>query len=243
MTSSWLTVFLDFAPESFERGVEFWRDVTGHELSQPRGERGQFATLLPPAGDPHLRVQRLHSGTSRIHLDLHVPSPRAAADEAIRLGAREVADLGYVVLQSPGGLTFCFVRGEGGSVAAPAAGWPGGHRSSVDQVCIDVPGEMYDAEVAFWQQVSGRELVPSPGNAEFLRLVRPEGQPVHLLLQQLGQPLGEVRAHLDLATTDRPAETARHVELGAGVVARYAGWTVLTDPAGSAYCITDRRPA
>ena len=50
-------------------------------------------------------------------------------------------------------------------------------------------------------------------------------------------------AHLDLGTTDREAETARHLALGASVVAREEFWTVLTDPAGLAYCITDRDPA
>jgi hypothetical protein len=50
-------------------------------------------------------------------------------------------------------------------------------------------------------------------------------------------------AHLDLGTTDREAETVRHRALGASVVTREEFWTVLTDPAGLAYCITDRDPA
>jgi hypothetical protein len=241
VTPSWVSAFLDLAPDDFERGVAFWRDVTGWRVSPARGEAGEFATLVPPEGDDHLRVQRLGSGRSRIHLDLHVASPREAADHAVALGATEVADLGYVVLRSPGGLLFCLVS-HTAATRAPAATWPGGHRSSVDQVCIDAPEQHHDAEVAFWQAVTGRALVPSPGNPEFSRLVRPDGEPLHVLLQRLGQPLGEVRAHLDLATTDRPAETARHAALGATVVARYAGWTVLADPVGSAYCITDREP-
>ena len=62
-------------------------------------------------------------------------------------------------------------------------------------------------------------------------------------VQRLDEPLGEVRAHLDLAASDVGAETARHEALGARVVATFDEWTVLTDPTGAAYCITGRMPA
>ena len=241
MSPSWITAFLDLAPEAFDDGVRFWRGVTGYSLSEPRGDEGQFATLLPVSGDPHLRVQRHPAGRGRIHLDLHVAWPRVAADRARALGAREIADLGHVVMASPGGLVFCFVP-EGEREPAPAAAWPGDHRSQVDQVCLDIPSELHDREVGFWEEVTGRELAPSPGHPEFRRLVRPEGEPLHLLLQRLDEPLGEVRAHLDVATSDRVAETARHEVLGARVVVARDDWTVLTDPTGAAYCLTDREP-
>lgn len=241
MSPSWITAFLDLAPEAFDQGVRFWRDVTGYPLSEPRGDQDQFVTLVPLTGDSHLRVQRLPVGRGRIHLDLHVAWPRVAADRAVALGAREVADLGHVVMVSPGGLLFCLVP-EGEREPAPATEWPGGHRSQVDQVCLDIPAELYEREVGFWEEVTGRELVPSPGHPEFHRLVRPLDQPLQLLLQRLGEPMGEVRAHLDLATSDRAAETARHEALGATMVIARDGWTVLTDPTGSAYCLTDREP-
>jgi hypothetical protein len=241
VTPFWISAFLDCAPDAFDDASGFWRDVTGHTLSPLRGEHDEFATLVPPHGDDHLRLQRLGSGSSRIHLDLHVPSPREAADRATSLGASEVADLGYVVLASPGGLPFCFVD-HPASAPAPAATWPGGHRSAVDQVCIDIPAEHHGREVAFWRDVTGRELVESPGYPEFQRLVRPAGQAMHLLVQRLDEPAGEVRAHLDLATTDRPAEVARHVGLGATVTAELPDWTTLVDRTGSAYCVTTREP-
>ena len=242
MIPFWVSAFVDLAPEAHPAGLAFWRAVTGWSPSPVRGGRGEFTTLLPPAGDDHLRVQRLASGRSRVHLDLHVTAPRAAADHAVTLGAREVADLGYVVMASPGGFPFCFVT-HPSSVPAPATTWPDGHRSVVDQVCVDVPAELHDREVAFWRELTGRELAASTGHPEFRRLLRPDDQPLHLLLQRLDEPLGEVRGHLDLATSDRPAEVRRHLGLGAREVAAYDGWTVLRDPAGSAYCITDRTPA
>jgi hypothetical protein len=237
----WTSVFVDLAREAPESTVAFWSGVTGYRPSPWRGEDGELATLLPPSGDDHLRVQRLRAGPSRLHLDLHVGDPAAAAEEAVRLGARVVAERGYVVMDSPGGFAFCFVT-HPASTPAPAATWPGGHESVVDQVCLDIPSSSYDAECDFWRRLTGWEPRVSADRAEFRRLVRPPGQPLQLLLQRLGEVDGPVRAHLDLATTDRAAETERHVALGAGVREVTGGWTVLADPAGSAYCITDRTP-
>nr|WP_246378107.1 YigZ family protein [Nocardioides ginsengisegetis] len=237
----WMSAFLDLASKDFEHGVLFWAQVTGYRVSAPRGEREEFATLVPPDGDDFLRVQRLGEGPSRIHLDLHVDDPRAEAARAVALGATQVDDHGYVVMRSPGDLTFCFVRHRSSTRPRPAT-WPGGHRSLVDQVCLDLPASLADAETEFWHALTGWELSESPVSRGFRRLERPTGMPFRILLQRLDEPDGPVRAHLDLASDDRAAETARHQRLGATVVQRNDRWTVLTDPAGSAYCITDRDP-
>lgn len=241
MTPFWTSAFLDLAAGEHDAGLGFWSAVTGSTVSPVRGAAGEFVTLLPASGDDHLRVQRLASGRSRVHLDLHVDDPRAAADRAVSLGAREIADVGYVVLRSPAGFPFCLVTHRASS-PAPSTTWSGGHRSAVDQVCLDVPSELYDAEVTFWTGLTGRDAAAVPGHPEFIRLRRPEQEPLHLLVQRLGQPLGEVRAHLDVATSDVAAETARHVALGARIVVERDHWTVMTDPTGSAYCITGREP-
>lgn len=243
MTSpAWITAFLDFAPEGFDAGVQFWSGVTGYDVSAPRGESDQFATLVPGDGHGFLKVQRLDEGGDRVHLDLHVPDPRAAADGAAGLGATVVADEdGYVALRSPGGLPFCFVPHPGSRRPAPTA-WPGGHSSLVDQVCIDAPAASYEREAEFWRDLTGWEPRSSAVSTDFRSLQRPEGQPFRLLLQRLGEATGTTRAHLDWATTDRVAETARHVALGARVVDVRPVWTVLADPLGRAYCLTDRDP-
>ena len=243
MKPFWVSGFIDLEPAAYDAGLAFWRDVTGWSVSPPRGDAGEFVTLLPPSGDQHLLVQRLDSGPSRIHVDLHVDDPRAAADRAVSLGAREVADLGYVAMTSPGGFPFCMV-GHRASERAPATAWPDGHISLVDQVCLDVPGEIYDDEERFWQELTGSSGVePSPRHGEFRWLTPTEGHGARLLLQRLDDPQGQVRAHLDLSTTDRAAESARHEVLGATRVADFDIWTLLTDPAGLAYCVTDRRPS
>lgn len=240
----WMTAFLDLPADTYDDTVAFWRAVTGYDLSPARGEHSEFASLVPPSGDEHLRVQRLgpdHQGGPRIHLDLHVADPRAAADRARALGATEIRDRGYVVMTSPGGFTFCFVP-HPGSEAPDPADWGDGLTSIVDQVCLDIPGSLYRSEVEFWTAVTGREHRVSPTWPIFERLVRPPGEPVQLLLQELDDRTGTVRAHLDLATTDRARETGRHLDLGATLVRVFSDWTVLADPSGAAYCVTDRLP-
>lgn len=241
---AWISAFLDLAPEEDERAVAFWQAVTGYDLSPARGDHDEFATLMPPDGDDFLRVQRLGTGPSRVHLDLHVPDAGAATSRAEELGARLVArpPQGYVVLESPGGFVFCFVHHRASRRPRPAT-WPGGQSSLVDQVCLDIPAASYDGECRFWSELTGWTLTGGDEANEFRRLERDHRLPIQLLLQRLEDETGRVRAHLDLATTDRAAETARHEQLGATVLdPNERGWTVLRPPAGPAYCITDRTP-
>ncbi len=219
----WVTAFLDVAADDHAATSAFWSAVTGYEVSPPRGEHGEFATLVPPDGDDFLRIQRLGSGPSRLHLDVH-------AD-----------DHEFAVHTSPGGLTWCTVS-HPASVRPRPARWPGGHSSLVDQVCLDIPADSYDEECAYWAGLLGLPLRETR-LPEFRVLERPAGQPLRVLLQRLGESDGPVRAHLDLASTDRAAETERHVALGARILAEHVWWTVLADPAGSPYCVIDRDPA
>ncbi|KRF36830.1 VOC family protein [Nocardioides sp. Soil805] len=236
----WLSAFIDAPEESFEETVAFWAAVTGWAPSVRRGVHDEFLTLAPGDADDHLRMQRLASGEARIHLDVHVRDPRAAADRAVGLGAVELADDGYVVLESPGGLTFCLVT-HPSSRPAPPSRWPDLSTSLVDQVCLDVPAAAYDAETGFWQELLGWQRVGSSFR-EFERLARPDGQALRLLLQRLDDEGGPTRAHLDLACSSRDREVVRHASLGARLVDDRESWTVMADPAGLAYCLTDRPP-
>lgn len=136
-------------------------------------------------------------------------------------------------MRSPGGFTFCQTLLDGDpSLVRDGA-------TLLDQVCLDIPSDAWEPETAFWRDLTGRRLeaATAPG---FARLVTP-GQP-RILLQRLDDPAGPVRAHPDLATADRDADTAAHVALGAHVVAVHGYWTVLTAPGGQVYCLTDRDP-
>ncbi|MCW2794618.1 VOC family protein [Nocardioides sp.] len=242
MKPFWLSAFLDFAPEDFDRGVAHWESVTGYTRSAPRGDTHEFATLVPSIGDDFLRVQRLEAGPSRVHLDVHVTDARAAAEDATRLGATVLATHEtYAVLSSPGGLTFCLVP-HFASLRPIAASWPGGFTSLIDQVCIDIPAPVYASETAFWQAVTGWELRHSAVRPEFSNLLRPTAIPLRLLLQRLDESDGPVSAHLDLSASDRAREIDRHLALGAVLIESFEHWTVLRDPVGATYCITGRSP-
>jgi hypothetical protein len=240
---SWLTAFLDFESEHFSAGVAFWAAVTGFDVSRVRGDLDEFVSFLPPAGDDYLRAQRLGVGNTRVHVDLTVPEPRASADVAIAAGAAEIADVGeYVVLRSPGGLVFCFVS-HGGAIRPDPSTWTDGQRSGVYQVCLDLPAEGYAAEAKFWAETLGAHPEVLVARPEFSWLRMDRQLALDVLLQRLDTPLGVVSAHLDLGTSDRGAEVERHLGHGAELLATEEFWSVLRDPTGMVYCITDRDPA
>lgn len=217
-----MTVFLDFPAASYEAGIDFWSGVTGWAVSEPRGTAAEFATLVPPSGDPTLKVQRIGSGEPRVHLDVHAPAAGESLD-----------------LRSPGGFVYCRVD-HPAALRPPVSDW-GTHTSAVDQLCLDIPPDAYDEECAFWASLTDWPWAAT-GESEYRRLQPPSGLPFRLLLQrqEVGGPA--VTGHLDLATTSRPLETARHESLGATVRQVFDEWTVLADPTGLVYCITDREP-
>jgi len=230
----WIQVFLDTPADAFEEAVGFWSAVTGWAPSERRGEDGQFLTLLPPAGSAYLKMQAV-DGPAGVHLDLDSADRPAVVQRARDLGAGEAWTYHDVeVMRSPGGLVFCHTLLDGEpSLARDGA-------TIVDQVCLDIPAAHWESELAFWADLTGRH--PQVGSLpQFARLV--EDGRLRLLLQRLDEPDGPVRAHLDLATVDREADTARHVRLGATVRDAHSFWTVLTAPGGQVYCLTDRDPA
>jgi hypothetical protein len=233
----WMTAFLDSPEETAGASERFWSAVTGSQVSPRRGRRDEFATLLPEHGDPFLRVQQVvQSAPGAMHLDVHSDDVEGLAARAERLGASaSYHELGYVVCGSPGGLTFCVVP-HPGSKRPPPQRWPGG-RSLVDQVCLDIPPSRFDEECDFWAALTGWER---RHGTEFDHLVRPQGQPLRLLLQRLDDEQPVATMHLDLACDDRDAEEVRHRDLGAARVRRTDGWTTLRDPAGRDYCLTRR---
>jgi hypothetical protein len=235
----WAWAFLDLAEDGFDEQLEFWRHVTRTAVSPWRGERRQFATLLPVEGDPWVKVQRV-GGPGGVHVDLEVTGPLPQArDEAVGLGAEVVAELDDVVVcRSPGGFPFCLAVGAG-----PSRQVREGQPSLLDQVCLDIPAGRYAAELAFWTRLTGWPSPgPEPGGSGLLPLTRPGGIPLRLLTQRLGEDDGVVTAHVDLACLDRGARTQEHVDHGARVESVHEGWTVLRAPGGARYCLTERNP-
>lgn len=242
MDICWVTAFIDVAPEHLVPSLAFWSRVTASEPSSRRGDNAEFVTLVPPHGDPYLRVQQTADGSSGVHLDLHVPSIPDARRHAESAGAVLVADRGYAVMASPAGFTFCLVADEGEGTVPDAVPTPAPHR--VDQVSIDIPGARFDEEIHFWRALTGWERQPS-AMTEFAPFLRPAGIPIRLLLQRLGNDdSGEhARAHLDLACGNAIAAVAQqHLGHGARHVRTETYWTTLKDPTGFEYCLTRRNP-
>ncbi|GAA1482298.1 hypothetical protein GCM10009624_27380 [Gordonia sinesedis] len=265
MQIRWLTAYLDFPAAQFGDEVTFWRAIAGSTVSPPRGDHREFATLEPFNGDPHLRVQRVESGSGGIHLDIHTDDPDAAAAEAVDLGATLVAEHDdpttgrYLVLESPGGFPFCLVGWDGQTTRSRPIRWPGDTISIIDQVCLDIPEPLFDRECSFWSALTGWDTAPT-SRPELVALRRNPALALGILLQRKPSPdpqteratdtdgsgsapaESKATAHLDLATNSVDDEVARHTDWGATVVNRLPRWTVMSDPVGRRYCVTDRNP-
>ncbi|MET7288246.1 VOC family protein [Streptomyces sp. NPDC005573] len=233
----WTYAFADRPAARLADAGAFWTAVTGTRLSEPRGDQGEFMTLLPceAGSDACLKLQGV-DGEGGAHLDLCVDDVPALVRGARELGATLVADHGdWTVLRSPGGQLFCAVPWHGEAVRQPVA-----EGSRPDQVCLDVPPSVYEAETAFWSALTGWDRVRGT-RPEFLTLVPPAGLPVRILLQRLAGERAP-SAHLDLACADLQETRARHEGLGAVFVAGHPHWAVMRDPSGGTYCLTGRHP-
>jgi hypothetical protein len=247
MAIRWLTIFLDLPATSFPAAEQFWLQVTGGQLSPRRGPDGEFATVLPADGDAYLRVQRIRDGAGGRHLDLHIDGDdeaiAAVAARAVALGSRvrHVED-GLTVVSSPGGFAFCLVRWDGESKVPNPVQFDVGGANRLDQLCLDIPADVFETECGFWSSLTGWALRASD-LPEFCSLERPAEMPVRLLFQRRAEAAtgAAVTAHIDFGCDDRRSLTDRHVELGARVLATFPQWTTLADVVGEPYCLTDRR--
>lgn len=231
--SSWIQIFLDLPRPEFDAAVPYWEAATGWEASPVRGEDSQFATLLPPDGPPWVKLQAVDGGPG-VHLDLDSDDREAAVRRSLELGATHTWTYADVpVHRSPGGFTFCHTVVDGSPRLVRGAD------VVLDQVCLDVPPRLWDAEVAFWAALTEREVEPGL-RSEYVNLER-DGA-VRILLQRLDDDGPAVTGHPDFAVADREGETRRHVGLGATEIGRFERWTVLRAPDGLVYCLTDRDP-
>ncbi|AOR32147.1 hypothetical protein BFF78_14720 [Streptomyces fodineus] len=239
MIIRWTYAFADRPAERLPEARAFWTAVTGTHASEPRGEQGEFMTLLPPqaAGtDACVKLQGVTEGDGGAHLDLCTEDVRKLTGTARELGAEPVADHGdWAVLRSPAGQLFCAVPWHGESVRPPVVAG-----SRLDQVCLDIPPSAYAAESAFWAGLTGWQRLTG-SRPEFEVLKPPAGLPVRILLQRLDAER-PASAHLDLACADIATVRARHEKHGAVPLSSGPHWTVMRDPAGGIYCLTGRDP-
>jgi hypothetical protein len=237
MSIRWTYAFIDRPFDVLDPARAFWTAVTDTQLSEPRGEQGEFVTLLSEGADACVQVQGVEAGPGGAHLDFSVEDVPAFVRSALRLGAATFARHdGWAVLRSPAGQLFCAVPWHGESVRPPVVAG-----TRLDQVSLDIGPGSYDAEVAFWSGLLPDWASLSGALPEFHVLKPPAGLPIRILLQRLGEER-PASAHLDLACADIDAARERHEELGATVVSHGKHWTVMKDPAGGTYCLTGRDP-
>jgi len=108
------------------------------------------------------------------------------------------------------------------------------HYSRLSNIVIDVPAEVHDEELVFWQGLVGRELTRHERYPEYHSAKLP-GRDLGLLVQRIG--VGHSRVHVDIHTDDLAAEVARLEALGAKREFQVHAWWVMSDPAGMLFCV------
>ena len=241
MEIAWLQAVIDIPAEHFEAAGDFWATVSATRCGDVHPDHPEFVHLVPVDGDMTLELQRIDVGPPSVHLDLVVNDIPAWTERAVSRGATLVAQPGHAVLATPGGVPFCIVPAGSESVRPGTIDPDSPH--AVDQICLDVPHDAFDADVAFWSELTGWPTNPA-SHPEFRSFVQPAQLPLRLLVQRLGRDdHGPPRAHLDISSGSHMLDiAARHVEIGATISGRFEYWTALTDPAGQLYCVTARRP-
>ncbi|CAA9292178.1 MAG: hypothetical protein AVDCRST_MAG61-359 [uncultured Friedmanniella sp.] len=223
--------------------ARFWSAALGWSLGEPWPGHPERRSFVPPHGDPYVHLQQIGSEPTA-HLELEVAELDAAAARMVALGAEPAPQTPEgPTLRSPGGLTFRLVPQHPRRRPDPVTG-PSGSRRRLVQVCLDLPPQHVDAEVTFWRAALPWREVGLDG-PEFLgRLVPPTGEPLQVLLQQLGPDDGgrTTRLHLDLGSDDVDADVALVTSLGAEELHRGDGFVALRDPAGAAFCVTANAP-
>jgi catechol 2,3-dioxygenase-like lactoylglutathione lyase family enzyme len=240
---SWMHAFVDVRAERAEEARSFWSSVLGWPSGDAWPGHPEFVSFVPENGAPYVHVQRI-DGPPRVHLDLvgEIERDTARLEE---LGATRVyRGAAWQAMASPAGLPFCVCAETWPHERPKAVTWPGGHRSRLVQLTVDVPNDQYDRELEFWRPATGwaDEVVDAP---EFHRLVHRRESPLQLLVQRLGADDGaqQARAHLDLGTDDMDAELGRVRSLGARLLWTSAGFVALRDPLGLPFCVTANDPA
>ncbi len=108
------------------------------------------------------------------------------------------------------------------------------HYSRISKIVIDVPDDVHDRELEFWQAAAGATLERFERYPEYHGGML-AGDDMALLTQRI--QTGESRVHLDIHTDDVEAEVARLEALGAQRVQQVNHWWVMRDPAGLPFCV------
>lgn len=238
---TWLHAVIDVPADQHRRLADYWSRALGWTVGDPWPGHPELRSFTPRRGASYIHVQEIE-GPPRVHLDVESVDPDATVRRAGELGGSLIRQSDrWQTLLSPGGLPFCVLR-VGEHIAPQPTTWQDGHRSRLVQISIDSPAAAHDREVDFWRVLLPGRWAESPA-AEFAgKWHDDDGSPLQLLFQRLDEPVGPVRAHLDLGTDDLSAAVRRLERLGARDVGPGRGWHTLLDPGGLAFCATENSP-
>jgi Glyoxalase-like domain len=121
--STIVKIVIDVPPAEHDRELAFWQAATGQEL--PPVWSSEYHGGMLPGHDLMLLVQRLDTGTPRVHLDIHTDDLDAEVARLERLGAERVRQVrSWWVMRDPAGLVFCVLPEPPGSLTdANAQRW------------------------------------------------------------------------------------------------------------------------
>jgi predicted enzyme related to lactoylglutathione lyase len=219
----------------------FYAAVTGWEINHkdpdwidlraPDGQEVAFQ-LAPDHVAPRWPGQEL---PQQFHLDLLVDGCQAAAERAVELGARRLADgATWVTLADPAGHPFDLCQRDG---VGPGA--------ALYAVTIDAPDArglagFYAELLGMTVGYEGPEGALISGDGKSLMFAQVDGYTP----PRWPDPAAPQQAHLDILVDDLDAGQARALELGAtrldGAGRRFR---VFADPAGHPFCLTLATPA
>jgi hypothetical protein len=110
-------VVIDVPEGDHGRELTFWQEATGQPLPQVQRYPEYHGASLP--GDVFaLLIQRLGTGSARVHLDIHTDDLEAETARLEALGARrlQLVHDHWQVMEDPAGLPFCVIPQPPGSL-------------------------------------------------------------------------------------------------------------------------------
>jgi len=108
------------------------------------------------------------------------------------------------------------------------------HYSRLSKIVIDVPEDVHDQELTFWQGAMGQEFDQYEPYPEY-HGTDLHGHELGMIIQRIGG--SQSRLHVDIHTDDLEAEIARLEALGAKRQFQAHSWWVMSDPAGLLFCV------
>jgi hypothetical protein len=108
------------------------------------------------------------------------------------------------------------------------------HKSRLGNIVIDCQTGDLMGDAKFWSAALGCSL-PKDAQAsdKFIQLQTRPGE-IQVIVQRVDH---DARVHLDIETDSIREEVSRLEKLGAVVVSRHDGWTVMQAPSGHKFCV------